>query len=1139
MNDIMDQEEAMKRNQAELLEQQSKELSAKVYPKEYYDLLLKPGQNFKIKITKAFLDNYTTGENYQDFFNIDNIPDTLDIFRNKCGSSVNTAYIRKSDWIGKEVELFKIKEIFPLGNKIFKIITTGNKALLVDLKNVIESKGYIAKDTDMAFQQVFEGEIGNRIKVMDTWKVVSIKKDSKNVNIPGENFSILDKAKNRIMTHDGGCINLIDINEDLSYKQIQTEDVSMRGNLKLAMLDNKRNFVICIFESEDVETPDKKKSYLKIFQFDHGVDLTDPKSPSVLIEQETIPDIQEIMYIDDNDDIIVLDSDYQVRRIQTNMQEFPEGYTGRAKFSKEGVKVRKAVNKTLEDAASAISKGITIDTAELETQDEDVDMAKLRKQVWDMPFKDFDDKTLKELFDTSETVDDLLKVKSIVDAIKRTPEIAAIHGLLDPIESTIFKKYNQARLDEMYERLDNLAASLGEGEDFNTLVYIQSSLKEIQKDRAHITNIAPTAKDKEIKELAQVVDQKISEYRESHQEDIQTKIDENLAKIKEYLSDIEYMPQITSIYSQDIRKRTEEMNDYLDDASKKANKEAMKALVKTRQNQLQKELIDIQKQSLAQEQLKVDEIKESIGQIKEIIATINDEEAIKDMEKNDSLVAAIRKSIDDISVAKGQELLVQLDNAFKERILGVKYSKDTTKKWVKTLDKYGIPNSLYHVPDINKKVKRELMGKQVGDKIKIYFESNTWVKIEPDINKKILGNFPFQVTQEEFIEIKKYLGERRSNGKKKEFKGLIAKANAIREELGDQAQADEAYKKVMEDMDTLDKKYYIPRMLEVMDAISGGLRDMSDRPRVPSLNSKTVIGESVTKFLSKMGRLLDQQMKYKEWFVIVESEAGTGKNFKMDILAHLTNREIFHISCNGSMEKEDILFSPEISNEGTFRQKSELIKGLQTPGAIILLDEINTLRPSVAKLLNPLLAGQRYINDPQLGRFYAHPSVVIVGLMNPRYYLGTSDLAPEFADRARFMNDEYAPPMEEWYMISKYMDDSIAQMTTEEFNHFRDKYIVKKEVPNDKKIYNGFIAISKTVELANRFREIYSKTMRGEIDMDKEIKLIFSSRWGNFIIQDYNETKDIKKSMEDVILPKITDHEQKKRAQAVIDDVCR
>ncbi|USN54938.1 MAG: AAA family ATPase [Candidatus Peribacteria bacterium] len=60
--------------------------------------------------------------------------------------------------------------------------------------------------------------------------------------------------------------------------------------------------------------------------------------------------------------------------------------------------------------------------------------------------------------------------------------------------------------------------------------------------------------------------------------------------------------------------------------------------------------------------------------------------------------------------------------------------------------------------------------------------------------------------------------------------------------------------------------------------------------------------------------------------MIVNSDAGTGKNFKVNILGHLTNREVFHVSCNAGMEKADILYSQEINAEGTFRSPSELIR---------------------------------------------------------------------------------------------------------------------------------------------------------------------------------------------------------------------
>lgn len=94
-------------------------------------------------------------------------------------------------------------------------------------------------------------------------------------------------------------------------------------------------------------------------------------------------------------------------------------------------------------------------------------------------------------------------------------------------------------------------------------------------------------------------------------------------------------------------------------------------------------------------------------------------------------------------------------------------------------------------------------------------------------------------------------------------------------------------------------------------------------------------------------------------------------------------------------------------------------------------------------------------------------------------------------------------------------------------------------MPNDKKIYNVFIAISKVMTLERKIRKLYYKTMKGEVDMDKELKLIFSIRGGNFIMQDYNYSKDIKKSMEEVIMPKIPDTLQKYIAQNMIDEVCR
>jgi hypothetical protein len=159
-----------------------------------------------------------------------------------------------------------------------------------------------------------------------------------------------------IMTHVEDKINIIQVDKELGYKILQTEDLSMFGKIKYMTMDNNNNFVACIFEIEDSNNPEQKTQQLRVFQMDHNVDFNDPESPSCLMEQDMIPDIQEILYVDDNDDLILLDTDYRVRRLQTNMQEFSAGYKGRAKVSREGIKVRKTVNKTLEDATALLAK---------------------------------------------------------------------------------------------------------------------------------------------------------------------------------------------------------------------------------------------------------------------------------------------------------------------------------------------------------------------------------------------------------------------------------------------------------------------------------------------------------------------------------------------------------------------------------------------------------------------------------------------------------------------------------------------------------------------------------------------------------------------------------------------------------------
>ncbi|USN54939.1 MAG: hypothetical protein H6765_10925 [Candidatus Peribacteria bacterium] len=196
------------------------------------------------------------------------------------------------------------------------------------------------------------------------------------------------------------------------------------------------------------------------------------------------------------------------------------------------------------------------------------------------------------------------------------------------------------------------------------------------------------------------------------------------------------------------------------------------------------------------------------------------------------------------------------------------------------------------------------------------------------------------------------------------------------------------------------------------------------------------------------------------------------------------------------------------------------------------------MNDGITKLLNPLADGSRYLNDPVLGKVKIHPSVLIIGLMNPETYRGTQKLPQEFRSRARIESDKYPYEQEEAFMYSKYALPAVAKLSESEFAVLWDRYIVRDEVPNDQSLYTVFKVLHKVTKVANKMREVYIKTMNNELAFDEEMELIFTLREGIFTLQDYNHTGDIVASLKDVVLNKISDKKQKEVAAAIIDQQC-
>lgn len=164
--------------------------------------------------------------------------------------------------------------------------------------------------------------------------------------------------------------------------------------------------------------------------------------------------------------------------------------------------------------------------------------------------------------------------------------------------------------------------------------------------------------------------------------------------------------------------------------------------------------------------------------------------------------------------------------------------------------------------------------------------------------------------------------------------------------------------------------------------------------------------------MRKMAKQINRQLETGRGILIVEGEAGTGKNWMLDHIAHLTNRPVFRFTCDASKESPDLKYILEfITDEKgarTVRISSTVIEALETEGAILELDEINTLRPDVAKSLNSLFDADRaiYFGEDNL-KVKAAEDVILIGLMNPSNYAGVKPLPETIKSRSRIMVVDY------------------------------------------------------------------------------------------------------------------------------------
>ncbi|WP_340695341.1 AAA family ATPase [Hydrogenobacter thermophilus] len=285
--------------------------------------------------------------------------------------------------------------------------------------------------------------------------------------------------------------------------------------------------------------------------------------------------------------------------------------------------------------------------------------------------------------------------------------------------------------------------------------------------------------------------------------------------------------------------------------------------------------------------------------------------------------------------------------------------------------------------------------------------------------------------------------------------------------------------------------------------------------------------------LEKFTALVKEQLKYQEGILILEGDAGVGKNFLVEVFSALTGRPLYIIPCNSKMEREDITFMYEFDpKRGTKKVYSDLIKALQTPGAVIYFDEINTLPASLVKMFNPLFDYRRYLVLSSGEVVKARHDVILVGGMNPQNYLGVSELPQDIKSRSDIMYVDY-PPFEgeggfyypDEAIILKDHVEELQDISYEEFTYLWYYVINSVKTELGQKVLTPqrerkLLMIFELLSIANAIRSAYRSYQMQK--SEEPVEFVFSIRDTIRCARRLDRYGNAKRAVLETILPKVS-----------------
>ncbi len=151
--------------------------------------------------------------------------------------------------------------------------------------------------------------------------------------------------------------------------------------------------------------------------------------------------------------------------------------------------------------------------------------------------------------------------------------------------------------------------------------------------------------------------------------------------------------------------------------------------------------------------------------------------------------------------------------------------------------------------------------------------------------------------------------------------------------------------------------------------------------------------------LSKLSECFLNQTEEEKGISLMLGEAGTGKNEAVKYFSAKTNRPFFWFPCGRGMESVDLVQHYEFDTKiGVKRFLTDIAKGIQTPGAVVMIDEVNALKEEIQAILHGLGDSNRSLNYDGV-HIPVADGVLIVIAGNPAPYGSAGDIGEALLNR--------------------------------------------------------------------------------------------------------------------------------------------